>query len=70
MVEGGARIIQSFLKNELMDLLIITIAPIFVGPEAISATGDNRKTIKVFMIVFKYEILQFVKKNFALGKRS
>ncbi|RGB31695.1 dihydrofolate reductase-like domain-containing protein, partial [Rhizophagus diaphanus] len=38
MVEGGARIIQSFLKNELIDLLIVTTAPVFVGPEAISAT--------------------------------
>ncbi|PKC01897.1 riboflavin-specific deaminase [Rhizophagus irregularis] len=51
MVEGGARIIQSFLKNELIDLLIVTTAPVFVGPEAVSATGDNRKTIEVSMII-------------------
>ncbi|CAG8475845.1 4283_t:CDS:2 [Funneliformis mosseae] len=41
MVEGGARIIQSFLKSELPNLLIITIAPVFVGPNAISCIGDK-----------------------------
>jgi 2,5-diamino-6-(ribosylamino)-4(3H)-pyrimidinone 5'-phosphate reductase len=46
MVEGGARIIQSFLKSGLTDLLIITIAPILVGPNAISATSDDKKSIK------------------------
>lgn len=31
MVEGGASIISSFLDSGLVDLVIITIAPIFVG---------------------------------------
>jgi riboflavin-specific deaminase-like protein len=31
MVEGGARIITSFLEARLADWLVITIAPVFVG---------------------------------------
>jgi len=31
MVEGGARIISSFLREGTVDALIITIAPVFVG---------------------------------------
>ena len=31
MVEGGAQIIQSFLRSGLVDELIVTIAPTFVG---------------------------------------
>ncbi|CAI2175528.1 11209_t:CDS:2 [Funneliformis geosporum] len=41
MVEGGARIIQSFLKSGLPNLFIITIAPVFVGSNAISCIGDK-----------------------------
>lgn len=31
MVEGGARIISSFLAEGTIDALIITIAPVFIG---------------------------------------
>ncbi|PIA14325.1 dihydrofolate reductase, partial [Coemansia reversa NRRL 1564] len=31
MVEGGAHVIQSFLRSQLVDVLIITIAPVLVG---------------------------------------
>jgi riboflavin biosynthesis pyrimidine reductase len=31
MVEGGAQVITSFLKQGLADIAIITIAPLFVG---------------------------------------
>src|SRR3990172_4270610 len=31
MVEGGGRVINSFLKEKLMDRAVITLAPIFVG---------------------------------------
>jgi len=31
MVEGGATVIGSFLEQRLVDLLLLTIAPIFVG---------------------------------------
>ena len=31
MVEGGAQIITSFLRDQLMDQLVLTLAPVFVG---------------------------------------
>ncbi len=31
MVEGGARVIQAFLSQDLADYLVLTIAPMFVG---------------------------------------
>jgi len=31
MVEGGAQIITSFLRDQLMDQLILTLAPVYVG---------------------------------------
>ncbi|KAJ2455146.1 2,5-diamino-6-(ribosylamino)-4(3H)-pyrimidinone 5'-phosphate reductase [Coemansia sp. RSA 2336] len=38
MVEGGARVIQSFLASGLCSMVIITIAPIYVGSEGVSAS--------------------------------
>lgn len=32
MVEGGAQIIDSFAKSGLVDRLVVTIAPVVVGP--------------------------------------
>ncbi|KAJ2630437.1 2,5-diamino-6-(ribosylamino)-4(3H)-pyrimidinone 5'-phosphate reductase [Coemansia sp. RSA 1290] len=37
MVEGGARVIQSFLASGLCSTIIITIAPTYVGSEGVSA---------------------------------
>jgi GTP cyclohydrolase II len=37
MVEGGARIITSFLEAQLVDYAVITIAPVFLG--GLSAVG-------------------------------
>lgn len=31
MVEGGAQVITSFLKHQLVDHIVLTIAPVFVG---------------------------------------
>jgi 3,4-dihydroxy 2-butanone 4-phosphate synthase/GTP cyclohydrolase II len=31
MVEGGARVITSFLAQDLVDLVVLTIAPVFLG---------------------------------------
>ena len=37
MVEGGARVIQSFLATpDSVDSVIVTVAPIFVGVEGIT----------------------------------
>ncbi|CAJ0648077.1 1059_t:CDS:2 [Entrophospora sp. SA101] len=70
MVEGGAKIIQSFLKINLLDLIIVTIAPIYIGFNSVSVTGSsegqdeedlkNKKIVeKNFpkLINVKYEIL-------------
>lgn len=38
MVEGGRRVITSFLKEKLVDKVVITIAPIFVGGKSVLAT--------------------------------
>ncbi|HEX6385020.1 MAG TPA: dihydrofolate reductase family protein, partial [Anaerolineae bacterium] len=38
MVEGGARIITSFLEAQLVDRLVITVAPLLVG--GLKAVGD------------------------------
>ncbi|KAI8090192.1 dihydrofolate reductase-like domain-containing protein [Gilbertella persicaria] len=40
MIEGGSRIIQSCLKNE-WDQLIVTIGPMFIGSNGVSAITDN-----------------------------
>jgi 3,4-dihydroxy 2-butanone 4-phosphate synthase/GTP cyclohydrolase II len=31
MVEGGSQVISSFLAQDLVDLVAVTIAPVFVG---------------------------------------
>ncbi|CAG8533208.1 10214_t:CDS:2 [Ambispora leptoticha] len=36
MVEGGSKIINSFLSSGLVDQLVVTIAPIFVGGDGLS----------------------------------
>jgi riboflavin biosynthesis pyrimidine reductase len=35
MVEGGARVIQSFLAERLVDALIVTTAPVLVGGDSV-----------------------------------
>lgn len=43
MVEGGARVIDSFLSNpHLVDTVIVTVAPIFVGPNSVSYRGGEQ----------------------------
>ncbi|KAJ2750471.1 hypothetical protein IWQ56_007029, partial [Coemansia nantahalensis] len=47
MVEGGARIIQAFLDTRLVDLLLVTIAPVLVGSAgvpAVAAAGPELPT--------------------------
>ncbi|GAA5831403.1 hypothetical protein JCM11251_004014 [Rhodosporidiobolus azoricus] len=38
MVEGGASVITSFLASALVDLVIVTVAPVLVGSEGVSVT--------------------------------
>lgn len=46
MIEGGAKIIQSCLKSQLYDQLIVTIAPKFVGIDGVSAVLDEKEGLK------------------------
>ena len=42
MVEGGARIITSFLMGRLVDYLVMTVAPVLVGGlHAVSDLGEK-----------------------------
>ena len=38
MVEGGANVITAFLKAQLVDALVLTVAPVFAG--GYKAVGD------------------------------
>ena len=40
MVEGGAQIIDSFVRSGLVDRLVVTVAPVVVGPLGIGYTLD------------------------------
>jgi riboflavin biosynthesis pyrimidine reductase len=47
MVEGGARVITSFLAAGLVDSIVITIAPVFVGGlhavEHLAVNGNSQR---------------------------
>ncbi|GAA5853497.1 hypothetical protein JCM8547_002478 [Rhodosporidiobolus lusitaniae] len=43
MVEGGASVITSFLASGLVDLVIVTVAPVLVGAEGVSVTQPGIK---------------------------
>lgn len=40
MVEGGAQIIDSFARSGTVDRLVVTVAPVVVGPLGIGYTLD------------------------------
>ncbi|KFH68601.1 riboflavin biosynthesis protein RibD domain-containing protein [Podila verticillata NRRL 6337] len=40
MVEGGANVISTFLASGLVDLVLITIAPVYVGLDGVSAVQN------------------------------
>ena len=46
MVEGGASVISSFLKSGLVDSFLLTIAPVYVGKDGVSAVEDEE--VKIF----------------------
>jgi 2,5-diamino-6-(ribosylamino)-4(3H)-pyrimidinone 5'-phosphate reductase len=42
MVEGGASVISSFLSTPgLVDLVIVTVAPVLVGDDGVSAAKEG-----------------------------
>lgn len=67
MVEGGANVISSFLKSGLVDSFLLTIAPVYVGKDGVSAVEDAevnifglvdyRKSEEVMQICLKAMIL-------------
>jgi 2,5-diamino-6-(ribosylamino)-4(3H)-pyrimidinone 5'-phosphate reductase len=52
MVEGGQRVISSFLSASpvLVDILIITIAPILVGQAGVEALSPDSKVFALVLI--------------------
>jgi len=40
MVEGGAQIIDAFARSGLVDRLVVTVAPVVVGPQGIGYSLD------------------------------
>lgn len=40
MVEGGANVISTFMASGLVDLVLITIAPVYVGLAGVSAVQN------------------------------
>lgn len=46
MVEGGASVIAAFLNNQvtIVDLVIITVAPVWVGPDGVAIGNPNVST--------------------------
>lgn len=47
MVEGGAQIIDSFAKSGLVDRLVVTVAPVVVGPLGIGYSLDPASLAKL-----------------------
>lgn len=46
MVEGGASVISSFLATPgLVDLVIVTVAPVLVGDEGVSVTKEGVRSL-------------------------
>lgn len=49
MVEGGARVITSFLRCRLADLLVVTVSPRFVGGLAVLDAGQLEGGLRVHL---------------------
>ncbi|HQJ05857.1 MAG TPA: dihydrofolate reductase family protein, partial [Spirochaetota bacterium] len=46
LVEGGSKVYSWFLKNEIVDRVILFYKPSFLGNDGLSVVGDNNvKTI-------------------------
>ena len=57
MVEGGAKVITSFIHAELVDLFIITISPKFIGGLQVIETRDGDLYSKLKLTGINYETL-------------
>ena len=58
MVEGGARVITSFIRAQLVDLFIITIAPKLVGGLQVMTAPPNGTEVPMALTEIHYERLE------------
>lgn len=58
MVEGGARVITSFIRAQLVDLFIITIAPKLVGGLQVMTAPPNGTETPMALTEIRYEQLE------------
>jgi riboflavin biosynthesis protein RibD len=72
LVEGGARVAREFLRQRLVDRLIIFQSPITLGPEALSPlnglTGNFRETLARAPIVRRAEFGEDVMSVYAMSE--
>ncbi|MFO7709617.1 MAG: dihydrofolate reductase family protein [Desulfobacterales bacterium] len=50
MVEGGARVITSFLRCRLADLLVVTVSPQFVGGLPVLDSAESEKPLRLHLL--------------------
>jgi 3,4-dihydroxy 2-butanone 4-phosphate synthase/GTP cyclohydrolase II len=58
MVEGGARVITSFIRAQLVDLFIITIAPKLVGGLQVMTAPPNGSEVPMALTEIHYDRLE------------
>jgi riboflavin-specific deaminase-like protein len=58
MVEGGARVITSFIRAQLVDLFIITIAPKLVGGLQVMTAPPNGTQTAMALTAIRYQQLE------------
>jgi diaminohydroxyphosphoribosylaminopyrimidine deaminase/5-amino-6-(5-phosphoribosylamino)uracil reductase len=72
LVEGGARVAREFLRQKLVDRLIIFQSPITLGPEALSPlnglTGNFRETLARVPVVRRAEFGEDVMSVYAMSE--
>ena len=65
-VDGGA-VIQSFLRENLIDEIIVTTVPILLG-KGISLFGELSQRINLRLINSRVELGQLVKSHYAVNR--
>ena len=51
MVEGGARVIGSFISEPIVDKIVITIAPVLLGGAGVEYRLPNADLKQIFKVV-------------------
>ncbi len=55
MVEGGARVITSFLRSRLADLLVVTLSPQFIGGLPVLEVPDSGDSLRTRLKEVRYQ---------------